>query len=200
MKRFFYRLPAELMEEYGATVAVVYAVLLDACQEGIFRADLKTETIAKKTKTTVRCVITAINKLEELGLVKRTKEGRRTVYDVVPVLPPKKREENYIPESYHMLGDTYRDIINRIPNLTIRHHYANLIVKHGCNLDQEALFSLRYLSFMFDKEREKELRAADTLGDQTRIAETGAMTKFIDYDEDEQAEFSGQLSFFSGGD
>lgn len=196
MKRFFYRLPAELMEEQGATVAVVYSVLLDACQEGIFRADLKTETIAKKTKFTTRSVITAVNKLEELGLVKRTKEGRRTVYDVVPVLPPKKREENYISESYHMPGDTYRDVINRIPNWTIRNHYAELLAKYGCRLDQEAIFSLRYLSAMVDKEHEKELRAADNLGDQTRIAETGAMTKFTDYGEDEKAEFEGQLSFF----
>lgn len=52
LKTYFYRLPAEVMEEYGTTAACVYAVLLNACEEDEFRADLKIATIMKKCKLT----------------------------------------------------------------------------------------------------------------------------------------------------
>lgn len=202
MKRYFYRLPSEVMEEHGPIVAAVYAVLLDACQEGVFRADLKVETIAKKCGITDRTVRTAIHKLVELGLVRRAKDGRRTVYDIVPILPPKERNKSYVPETYQLLGDTYRDLLRRIPDQTSRRHYQNMLERLGYPLDEEALFDLRTISVQAEDKRkqlpEEFYQTEDNPEDSTeqeRIFATGSMTKFTDYDEDEQAEFAGQLAF-----
>jgi len=196
LKRFFYRLPAELLEEEGGTVAIVYALLLDACAEGTFRADLKVETIAKKGKYTTRSVISAINRLVEIGLVKRVKEGRRTVYDVVPILPAKKREHDYVSEEYFHYGETYTDMLQRIPDATVRQHYQAMIERLGFPLDEKAVISLRGVSAFYSKSFSLEELQTSDLGDKTRLAETGAMTRFTDYDEDEKTEFEGQLSFF----
>lgn len=204
MKKYFYRLPAEVTEEHGPIVAVVYSVLLDACQEDAFRADLKVETIAKKSGVAVRTARDTINKLAELGLVRRVKDGRRTVYDVVPVLPPKERNKNYVPESYISPGETYRDILKRIPDPTTREHYKRQMEILGLPLDEAALFNLRTIStFAASKKKELPFDEAypltqNTPDDKTaseRIMNTGHLTKFTDYDEDEQAEFAGQLAF-----
>lgn len=204
MKRYFYRLPAEVMEEHGHTVAVVYSVLLDACQEGVFRANLKVETIMKKCKMSKQTVISTINKLVEIGLIKRAKEGRRTVYDVVPVLPPKERNKGYVPETYRVYGDTYEELLKNIPDPTIREHYKKQMELLGFPMDEVALFDLRTISVLAaSKKKELPFDEAypwteNTPEDKTaeeRISKTGHLTKFNEYDEDEQAEFNGQLFF-----
>ena len=192
-KKYFYRFSGDMLEEHGLTVTGVYSVLLDACQEGSFRADLKVETIAKKLKLTDRTVRATLNQLEDLGFVRRVKEGRRTVYDVVPVLPPKERNKNYVPETYMLYGDTYRELLRRVPDETVRRHYQNMIEQLGYPLDEQALFDLRTISgFANERTKKKTLIELEESGE----AYVGGFDKFTDYSEEEKAEFEGQLTFF----
>lgn len=192
-KKYFYRFSGDMLENYGLTVTGVYSVLLDACQEGSFRADLKIETIAKKLKLTKMTVISTITQLEELGLVRRVKDGRRTVYDVVPVLPPKERNKNYIPETYMLYGDTYQDLLRRIPDETVRRHYQDMIEQLGYPLDEQALFDLRTVS-MFANERTKKKALIEL--EESGEMHVGGFDKFTEYSAEERAEFEGQLTFF----
>ncbi|MBR1528010.1 MAG: helix-turn-helix domain-containing protein [Oscillospiraceae bacterium] len=194
MKDYFYRLSAYMVQEYGLTIGGVYSYLLDACEEDEFRANRKVETIAKKLKLTTRAVISVINKLEKLGYVKRVKIGRRTVYDIVPVLPPKKRNENYMAEDYRQSDDTYRDMLRRIPNLVIRKHYQKMLEELGYNLDGKAYFTLRTIAANYQEKKNTQLWAErlrhHNLNEQQRLLDTTGMIKFTDYPKEEQEQFN----------
>lgn len=156
-KYYFYRLPAELAEKHGLIVAGVYAVLLNACTEGIYRADIKLETIAQKCNLSKRSVQYTIDQLEEIGLVRRVKDGRRTVYDVIAVLPPKQHKADYLPETEHLRGDTYEDLILRIPNAVRQEHFREQLRLLGHGIKETAYLSLRQI----DAEAERKKRGID---------------------------------------
>lgn len=145
-----------------------------------------------------KTVIATIDKLVKVGLVHREKIGTRTVYDIVPVLPPKKHNENYAAEDYRQHGDTYRDMLRRIPNLTVRRHYQSILEELGYNLDSEAFFTLRIIAARYREKKNHELwaeRLKQNLSEQERILDTAGMLKFTDYTEEEQEELAGQLVF-----
>ena len=142
-KHWFYRLPAELLEDEGPVVACVYAVLLNGSDEGTHRTDMKVDTIAKKCGIAVRTVRTVIDRLAEINLVQRTKQGRRTVYDIHPILLPREHNADYLPEHGKLQGDTFEDVLRRIPNCNLQNHYKNCLLALGYALDGMALFSLQ---------------------------------------------------------
>ena len=82
----WYRLPAELVEQYGFTIAGMYAVLLDACPRGTTTVTIKQRTLAKKCKMSLRSVRNVLNELEELGLIKKTRNFYASTYEIKPVI------------------------------------------------------------------------------------------------------------------
>lgn len=188
-KYYFYRLPAELLEQHGPTVAAVYSVLLNGCTEGIFRTDMKIEVLAQKCGMKKRQVITVINQLEELGLVRRVKDGRRTVYDVIPILPPKQHGKEYVPEPGKFANETYEDLLLRIPNREWRERLKEQLLLAGFSLKSTAYFGLRNI----DNEAELKRNGANwydhmesmRLGDQINEANLGGFVPLKKKGEDD---------------
>ena len=80
------RLPLELVEQYGFTIAGMYAVLLDTCPRGTTTVTIKQRTLAKKCKMSLASVKRTLNELEKLGLVKKTRNFYASTYEIKPVI------------------------------------------------------------------------------------------------------------------
>ena len=82
----------------------MYAVILDACPRGKTTVTIRQEYIAKECCISRQTVNTTIHKLEEIGLITKTKNSRASTYEIKPVVNPKKRfepsqMENYTPQT-----------------------------------------------------------------------------------------------------
>lgn len=93
------RLPLELVEEYGFDIAGVYAILLDVCPKGSTTATVSQKWLAKKSHMSLRTLQNTLDKLENLELIKRTRNSRASTYEIKPVIRLKGEWKQDEPET-----------------------------------------------------------------------------------------------------
>lgn len=75
-------LSLEVLEEYGANIAVVHAVLLHACTKNSNTVTIKREWLSKKSCMSLRTLDRVLKKMEELELITRKKNSRASTYTI----------------------------------------------------------------------------------------------------------------------
>ena len=128
----WYRLPAELVEQYGFTVAGVYAVLLDACPKGTTTVTMKQGTLAKKCNMSRMNISRVLKELEKLELIKKKRNFYASTYEIKPVIKLKGEwqqenpEEPAEPKKYYRRKRPVHDII-REQEMEEIHKYLDLV-------------------------------------------------------------------------
>ena len=90
----------ELTEKYGLIISGVYGKLLDVCPRGTTTVNVRQEWLAKKLHLSRKTVNESLKKLEEIGLISKTKNSRASTYEIKPIINVKGRlKQDYTPES-----------------------------------------------------------------------------------------------------
>lgn len=87
------RLPMSILSDLSDTAAIVYAVMLDQCPRGTYKAYIKQSRIAAITNRSDRTIRRAIKELKDKSYILTIENnGRGCKYIMKPIIQPKKRD------------------------------------------------------------------------------------------------------------
>ena len=106
----YYRLPAAALENVHLTRAalIVLAVLIDQSDFGA--PELTKDEIAELAECSRTTVTDSLRQLKQAGLIRIQRTGRASIYNIVEILPPKRRRQ----QSQNQNSSIDMSIVDRI--------------------------------------------------------------------------------------